>query len=78
VLGKDENLSKIDALRAYTSAAAVLLRDEARIGTLAVGKAADITVLDSDILSGDATAINAAKVLLTLKDGKVVYGDAAR
>ncbi len=78
VLGKDENLSKIDALRAYTSAAAVLLRDEARIGTLAVGKAADIIVLDSDILSGDASAINAAKVLLTLKDGKVVYGDAAR
>ncbi len=73
VLGTDEQLSRATALRAYTSAGAMLLRDEDRVGTLAVGKAADVVVLDADILRGDASAINAAKVVLTLKAGKAVY-----
>ena len=47
--------------------------DEAKSGTLTVGKRADIVVLDKDITKVPPTEIATAKVLVTLIDGAPVY-----
>lgn len=60
-------------LRAYTVNGAYASGDEKRTGTLEVGKAADLIVLDRDLHTIPATEIHAAKVLLTLLDGKTVF-----
>ena len=44
-------------------------------GSLEVGKAADLVVLDRNLFEIPASEINNAKVLLTLFEGKEVYRD---
>lgn len=73
VLGKDEQLGIDAALGAYTRDAAFLLYDEAKRGRIVEGLAADLVVLDADITAAPTADINHARVLFTLKDGKVVY-----
>ena len=63
----------MDMLRAYTVNGAFAAFDEAESGTLAVGKRADIVVLDRDITGVAPTEISAGKVLVTLIDGAPVY-----
>ena len=46
-------------------------------GTLEVGKAADLAVLDRDLFDRGAGAIGEARVLATFVDGAPVYEDAA-
>ena len=60
-------------LKAYTVSGAFAGGDEKRTGTLEVGKAADLIVLDRDLHSIPATDIHKAKVLMTLLDGKSVF-----
>ena len=62
-------------LRAYTLGGAYAAGDEANNGTLEVGKAADLIVLDRDVHRIPVTDIHLVKVLLTLLDGMVVYRD---
>ncbi len=68
-----ERLSVDQAIRAHTSDAAWQLRLEDQIGTLEVGKLADIVVLDRDPYTADPYAIHTIKVDYTFSDGRLVY-----
>ena len=43
------------------------------VGTIEVGKKADLVALDQDILAIDPAQISDAKVLYTISNGRVVY-----
>ena len=47
------------------------LEDE--VGSIEVGKKADLVVLDQDIFNVDPYSIHKTRVVLTLMDGDVVY-----
>jgi predicted amidohydrolase YtcJ len=63
-----------EALRAYTANGAYASFGESRKGTLAVGKLADLVVIDRDLFSIPAEEIRNAKVVTTVVGGKVVSG----
>jgi predicted amidohydrolase YtcJ len=69
VLTPQHKLDIMDMLRAYTVNGAYAAFDETGSGTLAVGKRADVVVLDKDLTKIPPTEITSAKVLLTLIDG---------
>jgi len=62
------------ALRSYTAWGARQMFLEKKIGTLEVGKQADIAVWDRDLYSVPTEQIKDMKCLVTLIDGEVVYG----
>ena len=62
-----------DMLRAYTLAAARALDLDTLIGSIEVGKRADLTLLDRDVLRVDPGTIYETAVRLTLMDGRAVY-----
>lgn len=62
------------ALRAYTLGSARALGLDSRIGSLEVGKLADLVVLDQAILDVPADRIGEVRVLLTLLEGVAVAG----
>ncbi|UCG89442.1 MAG: amidohydrolase [Gemmatimonadota bacterium] len=61
------------ALTAYTAANAYACYREDRLGTLDVGKYADLAVLSDDIFLIDPDAIEHVRVDLTMVEGAVVY-----
>jgi hypothetical protein len=72
-LGDDPGLSRLATLRAATIDAAYSLHADTLTGSLAVGKVADLVVLDQDPLTVPAEDIAKTHVLETLVGGKVVY-----
>ena len=64
------------ALRSYTAWAARQMFLENKIGTLEVGKRADIAVWDRDLYAVPTVEIKDLKCLMTLLDGEVVYSAA--
>ena len=73
LLGPEQRINAAEALRAITLAPAITLGMEQEIGSLAVGKRADITVLAGDPLTVDPMAIKDIPVVATLLDGKVTH-----
>lgn len=69
----EEKLSVMEAVRLFTSDAAYASFDEARLGTLEVGKLADLVVLDRNLFELTGRALLEAKVVMTLVGGRVVY-----
>jgi predicted amidohydrolase YtcJ len=61
------------ALRSYTAWGSRQMFLENKIGTLEVGKRADIAVWDQDLYTMPAEQIKDLKCLMTLLDGEVVY-----
>ena len=72
-LGDDPGLSRAAVLRAATIAAAYELHEDDVTGSLAVGKFADLIVLDRNPLTVPAEDIAATKVLETVVGGKTVF-----
>ena len=70
---RDEALTRDQALHAYTTEGAHLLRQEAVRGVIAVGQRADLAVFDRDLATIPAEELNAATVIMTIKDGAVVF-----
>ncbi len=68
----DQCLTRSEALRAFTSWAAVASFTEHDLGTLETGKRADFVVLDRDVLHVPAAEILATRVLLTVVGGQTV------
>lgn len=62
-----------DALRAYTINGAYQLRLEDRVGSLEVGKRADLVVLAEDLFRVPVTEIHTVPVVLTMMDGVVTH-----
>ncbi|MFC7185560.1 amidohydrolase [Halorubrum yunnanense] len=67
-----QRLTVTEALRAYTRGAAYAGFDEDRLGTVAVGKRADLVALD-DSPWEEQEAIRDVGVAMTVVDGEVVY-----
>ncbi len=73
VYGEDQRITPLEALKAYTSYAALCCGTKALRGSLAVGNYADFVLLDQDLLSENTLGIKDIKILKTICGGKVVY-----
>jgi len=71
--GKDARVPLDMAIYAQTLGAAKGRGLDDKIGSLEVGKMADMVVLDHNLFDIDPHKINEAKVLFTIMNGKVVY-----
>ncbi|MHB0769041.1 amidohydrolase [Bradyrhizobium sp. 5.13L] len=71
--GPSEAISREQALRLYTSAAARSTFDEGRKGTLEPGKLADMVVLSADYLTVADDQIKDIKADVTIVGGKIVF-----
>jgi len=67
----DERLPVAAAIRANTLGAAHQIRMDDKVGSLEVGKLADLIVLDRNILEGDPHDIHSAKVTMTMMNGAI-------
>ena len=74
--GREQAISRAEALRSSTLAPAWLTFEERAKGSIEVGKLADLVVLDADIMSVPEARIRDLKVLMTMVGGDVVYQDA--
>jgi len=70
-------ISREDALIAYTRKNAFFLFQESNLGSIQVGKLADLVVLDHDYLTVPADQIKDIKPVMTMVGGRVVYDAAA-
>lgn len=69
----DQCLSREDTLKALTINVAYMWHEEERMGSLEVGKLANLTVFNQDFMKDDFADIEQAKCLATFVDGKKVY-----
>lgn len=69
----EQDMTRAEALTSYTRAAAYAMFQEDRLGSLAPGKLADITVLDRDIMTVAEDRIPGTKVLYTIVGGTIAY-----
>ncbi len=74
---RSERLSVETLVRGFTIDAAYQLRMEDRLGSIEVGKLADLVVLDQDIFQVDPYSIHETGVVLTMLDGDIVYESSA-
>lgn len=73
---ESERLTLEDAIRAYTIDAAYLIDAEEYIGSIEVGKRADLIVLDRNPFESSPDEIAETNVLATMMNGKVVHEEA--
>lgn len=73
VLGRDQRVSAMTALKAQTIWAAYQHFEEDSKGSIEPGKVADLVVLSDNPLEIDPLKLADIKVLTTIKDGKVIY-----
>ncbi len=66
-------LSREEALAIFTKWPAYAIFKEEKLGTLEIGKLADITIFDQDIMTIPNEDILATKVVMTVVGGKIVY-----
>ena len=71
--GTDESISVHDTLRAYTINAARQVFLEHKVGSIEVGKLADIVVWDRDLYSIPVAELKEVEPVMTLLNGEVVY-----
>ncbi|MDT5337870.1 MAG: hypothetical protein QOD90_3375 [Mycobacterium sp.] len=69
----EQALSLADALIAHSLGTAYLNHDEQRSGSIEVGKAGDIVILDRDIFAAPVAEIGSATVAYTIIGGEIVY-----
>lgn len=70
---KNESLNRLDALKGMTIWPALANFEENEKGSLEINKAADMIVLDKDILDENQKKILNTKVIYTIIDGEIVY-----
>ena len=68
---EDQRLSVAEAVHANTMGAAYQLRMDDKVGSVEVGKRADLIVLDTNIFEADPHNIHAARVTMTMMNGQV-------
>jgi predicted amidohydrolase YtcJ len=74
VIGGDQALSVDEAVRACTIDAAASYFADDRLGTLDVGKLADVVVLDAELFATPTSAIADVAVDMTVVGGEIAYG----
>lgn len=78
LINEGQTLPREDALRLYTAANGWFLNEEDDIGTIEVGKYADLVVLSDDYFDPDSVSdedIRRIVSVLTLVGGRIVYGE---
>ncbi|MGH8248458.1 MAG: amidohydrolase [Gammaproteobacteria bacterium] len=73
IIGPDERVTPLQALKAITINGAYIYREEASKGSLEPGKLADMVVLSENPLKVDPMAIKDIKVVETIREGKTIY-----
>lgn len=73
VLGPEERISPLDALKALTIWPAYQYFEQDSKGSITVGKRADLTVLSDNPLTIAPQALRDVKVLRTIKDGETIF-----
>ena len=74
VLGPEQRIDRMDALRAFTLGGAYFSFDERVRGSLEPGKQADLAVLSDDSLDIDQDRLPDLVSLLTIVGGRIVHG----
>lgn len=72
--GLDQVVTRAEALRMLTWAPAYACGREHELGTLEVGKRADLSVFSKDLMTVPPAEILQAKAVYTVVDGEVVFG----
>ncbi|CAE6542889.1 unnamed protein product [Rhizoctonia solani] len=70
----EQRMTRHEALRGMTSNAAYASFQEHKVGRIAKGLRADVTILSQDIMTVRADEILSSEVVATVIDGRVVYG----
>ena len=70
----EQKISVEEAVRAYTIGSAYAEFQENVKGTITPGKLADMVILSGDIFKIDPKEIEKVKVVMTIMDGRVVFG----
>lgn len=70
-----QTISRMEALRLYTVGSAWFSQDEDELGSIEVGKLADLVVLSDDYLTVADEDIKTITSVLTIVDGKIVHSD---
>ncbi|MEN5308101.1 amidohydrolase [Chryseobacterium cucumeris] len=73
ILGPNERISTLEALKAITINGAYQLQEESRKGSIKPGKLADFVILDQNPLTTTPENLRNIKVLETIKEGYSVY-----
>lgn len=76
LINSGQQLTRIEALRLYTSENGWFFHEEDKVGTIAPGKLGDVVVLSDDYFDARKVsdeAIKQLKSVLTVVDGRVVY-----
>ena len=77
VINADQIITRLEALRMYTSGSAYLSFDDDRLGTIETGKLADLVVLNDNPLTVPDDQFKKLHSVLTLQAGKTVYSAAS-
>ena len=72
-IGPEHRLTLEEALRAHTIDAAIAISMDDRIGSLAPGKLADVTIIDGDLERTDPDRIPTLDIWKTILDGQVAW-----
>ena len=75
VLGEDQKISVLEALKSMTTYGAQLNFGEKEYGTIEIGKRADFAILDEDILTIDPRKIKDINICGTVINGEIVYSN---
>jgi hypothetical protein len=68
-----QQISRLEALRLYTLGSAWCSKEDQEVGSLEVGKLADLAVLSDDYLTVPEARIRKIRSVLTLQGGRVVH-----
>ena len=70
----EQRVTVRQAVDAYTQGSAYASFGESQVGSLEVGKFADLAVLSQDIFTAPPKAVGKTGVVLTMVGGRIVYG----
>jgi len=74
VLAAENRLTRGEALKLFTSGGAWFMNTESEMGLIAPGNLADFAILDRDYFSVPDDQIKSVSSVLTIMDGRVVFG----
>jgi len=69
----EERLTLAEAVSAFTKGAAYAAFEEDSRGTIEVGKNADLTIVEGDLMHAPSAELFKTRVRMTIVDGKIVY-----
>ncbi len=68
-----QELTLSKAIKAYTLNSAYVMRQEDKVGSIEVGKLADLVVLDRNLFDITENSISQTKIMMTVFDGEIIY-----